>query len=74
MGKGYAKIEEMSTADLEFSLDEQLYAEEPSTRDFERTLGRLWGRGLWSVSRANKTLHEAFPLKTCCISSWRGCT
>jgi len=45
----------------------QLYAEGLSTRDFRRALGRLWGdAGLSrsSVSRANKTLHEAF-------SAWR---
>lgn len=41
----------------------QLYAEGLSTRDFRRALGKLWGDvGLSksSVSRANKTLHEAF--------------
>jgi transposase-like protein len=45
----------------------QLYAEGLSTRDFQRALGKLWGEtGLSksSVSRANKTLHEAF-------SAWR---
>ena len=45
----------------------QLYAEGLSTRDFRRALGQLWGdAGLSksSVSRANKTLHEAF-------STWR---
>jgi len=45
----------------------QLYAEGLSTRDFQRALGRLWGEaGLSrsSVSRANKSLHEAF-------SAWR---
>jgi putative transposase len=45
----------------------QLYAEGLSTRDFRRALGKLWGEtGLSrsSVSRANKTLHEAF-------SAWR---
>lgn len=45
----------------------QLYAEGLSTRDFRRALGRLWGdAGLSksSVSRANKSLHEAF-------SAWR---
>lgn len=41
----------------------QLYAEGLSTRDFQRALGSLWGEaGLSksSVSRANKTLHQAF--------------
>jgi transposase-like protein len=45
----------------------QLYAEGLSTRDFQRALGKLWGEtGLSksSVSRANKSLHEAF-------SAWR---
>jgi len=45
----------------------QLYAEGLSTRDFRRALGKFWGDvGLSksSVSRANKTLHEAF-------SAWR---
>ena len=40
-----------------------LYAEGLSTRDFRRALGKLWGEaGLSrsSVSRANKTLYEAF--------------
>ena len=40
----------------------QLYAEGLSTRDFQRALGALWGdMGLSrsSVSRANKSLHEA---------------
>jgi len=46
----------------------QLYAEGLSTRDFRRALGKLWGDvGLSrsTVSRADKTLHEALS------ASWR---
>jgi transposase-like protein len=45
----------------------QLYAEGLSTRDFQRVLGGLWGESALSrssISRANKTFHQAF-------SAWR---
>ena len=51
-----------------------LYAEGLSTRDFRRVLGGFWGDvGLSrsSVSRANKTLHEAFSRGANAISRTR---